>query len=586
LVIENFPGAEILGISIWLDDQMENKSFVSRQRLARYLQIPQEEYRLKFEKLIAEGIITEEKLEGIIEGSISSLKRPEELLIAGGIPKHGILRSLSEYYGLPWVEYSESLLPGDEVIGRLDLERLKETLWFPLSVSENSADVIVCDPDDPALTEEIQRTLKVERINKFISLPADLIRIIENNQDVNPNFPPSAGRTPLARVRTYLAEQRTQMAWYRTSMAKARTGLAFIRTGMSFISIALVLLMVFGIGYAIVPEMVLLGVGLLMTIDGVMSLPPRRMAKRRFDCQPTESTFGTTLLELTSSGDHPRVTRTGTVEGAAQLRDSWNRLSPLMKRRFLAIDRTDMAEERTILASYRTIMSRARTGLAFTRTGIASIGLGIALLRQFALGPWALFDSALIFSGTILTFEGFYWSFAGRHAAIESLKEMKIIERKTSIWEFMFPPLNKRINPSDLPSTLFIQGSPGIWGTTGLALERTLIAERRNVKARLRTIMARSRTGLALIRTGISIFSVGAGLLFYFGTGNVFWTVFNLILMATGAFLIGDGFYWHIPAEKIRKQFPYCFADMEITLPDYGKPASLWKKVVFSHDNS
>ncbi len=84
----------------------------------------------------------------------------------------------------------------------------------------------------------------------------------------------------------------------------------------------------------------------------------------------------------------------------------------------------------------------------------------------------------------------------------------------------------------------------------------------------------------------MSIFSVGAGLLFYFGTGNLFWTVFNLILMAVGAFLIGDGFYWHIPAEKVRKQFPYCYADMEIALPDYGKPASSWKKVVFRHDNS
>ncbi len=564
---------------------MENKSFVS-SRVTQDPQILREEYRIKFNKLVALGIITEEKLEAILRGSISSLKRPEELLTAAGIPKYEILRSLSEYYGLPSVEYKESLLAGEEIIGQLDLERLKEALWFPLSVSGNSADVIVCDPDDPAITEEIQRMLQVERINKLIVLPADLIRIIENNQDVNPNFPPSAGRTPLARVRTYLAEQRTQMSWYRTSMSKARLGLAFIRTGMSFVSIALVLLMVFGIGYAIVPEVVLLVVGLLMIIDGVASLPPRKLAQKQFGCRPTESTCGTSVLEMTSSGGRSRIPRTGVVEGAAELRTGWTRLSPVMKRRFLAIDRTDMAEERTVLASYRTIMSRARVGLAFTRTGIASIGLGIGLLREFSLGPWALFDSALIISGMILTLEGFYWFFPGRKAAVESLRDMKITEKKTSIWDFMFPPMNKRISPGDLPSGLFVQGSPGIWGTTGLALERTLIAERRNVKARLRTFMARSRTGLSLIRTGISMFSVGAGLLLYFGAGNVYWTIFDLVLMAIGAFLIGDGFYWHIPAEKMRKQFPYCFADMEMALPDYGKPSSLWKKVVFNHDNS
>jgi uncharacterized membrane protein YidH (DUF202 family) len=343
-------------------------------------------------------------------------------------------------------------------------------------------------------------------------------------------------------------------------------------------------LMVFGIGYAIVPEALLIGVGLLMTIDGLLCLPPRKLAKKSLALPATESTFGTTVLETASSGDHPSVRRTRQVEGAGLLRSRWKSLSPVMRRRFLAIDRTDMAEERTILANYRTIMSRARTGLAFTRTGIASVGLGIALLRQFAFGPWAIFDSALILAGTALTFEGFYWYFSGRQAGTKSLEDMEQITERKSIWDFMFPPINKRTSPGDLPATLFIQGAPGIWGTTGLALERTLIAERRNVKSRLRTFMARSRTGLALVRTGISIFSVGAGLLFYFGLSNLFWTVFNLILMAIGAVAIVDGFYWHFPAERVRIQFPYCFSDMEIALPDYGRPSSSWKKAVFSCD--
>jgi hypothetical protein len=144
------------------------------------------------------------------------------------------------------------------------------------------------------------------------------------------------------------------------------------------------------------------------SIDGMICLPPRKLAKKRFNCLPTESTFGTTFLELNSSGYHSWVTRTLPIEGADQLRARWNRLSPVMKRRFLAIDRTDLAEERTILANYRTIMARARTGLAFTRTGVASVGLGIALLRQFFSVPLTLFDSALIFIGTILTLEGYY----------------------------------------------------------------------------------------------------------------------------------------------------------------------------------
>ena len=187
--------------------------------------------------------------------------------------------------------------------------------------------------------------------------------------------------------------------------------------------------------------------------------------------------------------------RCGPIQGAEELRTRWNRLSPVMKRRFLAIDRTDLAEERTTLAGYRTTMARTRTGLAFTRTGTAFVGLGIALLRQFVPGPWTIFYSALIATGLIMILEGIRWYPAGRQAEVDSHRVVKAIQQKTSIWDVMFHPFAGNLNPEDLPPALSISGTqaPGIWGTTGLALDRTLIAERRNLKARLRTAMARSR---------------------------------------------------------------------------------------------
>jgi len=127
--------------------------------------------------------------------------------------------------------------------------------------------------------------------------------------------------------------------------------------------------------------------------------------------------------------------------------------------------------------------------------------------------------------------------------------------------------------------------SPGIWATTGLALERTVLAERRNVMARLRTVMARSRTGLAFIRTGMSISAVGAGLLVSFGASSPAWTALDVLLVASGLLFAGDGLAWHLPAERARRQLPYCFCDVEITVPDYGRPAHLWQTAVFSHDD-
>jgi uncharacterized membrane protein YidH (DUF202 family) len=322
-----------------------------------------------------------------------------------------------------------------------------------------------------------------------------------------------------------------------------------------------------------------------MAIDGVQwYLPSRKIDKNRIDYPATEATFGTTVLHMDHSGE---ILRTPPIEHASELRKLWNRLSPVMKRRFLAIDRTDLADERTILASYRTKMALARTGLAFTRTGVSFIGFGIALTKQFKPGWWSILDVASILVGITMVSEGFHWYIWGRHAGIQGIDAVRSISEKSSIWDFIFPPQHMRPDSDDSPLPLFLKAEqvPGILGTTGLALERTLIADRRNVKSRLRTVMARSRTGMAFIRTGTSIFSVGFGLLVYFGGGIAFSTLFNLILIFVGIALILDGLYWHIPAEKMRANFATCMEDMVIPMVDYGKPTSSWKKVVFSHDD-
>ncbi len=544
----------------------------------------------KFDRLVNRNLLTREELDQTLRVSEDSGDYPEEILVRRGIPKHEVLFCLSEYYGHPFIEYDENVAASYFVTRRLDMERQKSALWFPLSVKEESAEVIAYEPDSATVIEDIRKTLGVTKIDFVVALPSDLIRIIENSYDVNPNFPPSGARTPLAKVRTFLAERRSLLACYRTSLAKGRTGLAFIRTGLSFMTIALVLLKIFGTGYLTIVEVLLFVSGSVMTIDGLIwYLPARRVARKKLHCAPTEATWGTTVLEVSNPGNNPYFHRTGPVKGADELRAGWSSLSPVMRRRFLASDRTDFAEERTILACYRTIMARARTGLAFTRTGIAFAGLGIALLRQQShVGPWTIFYSSLILVGALMLMEGFHWYLPGRRAGQEGFQSVIKMGNHDTIWDFVFPPSHKRPNWEEVSFALFLRKacSPGIWATTGLALERTVLAERRNVMARLRTVMARSRTGMAFIRTGMSISAVGAGLLVYFGLGSAPWSVFNFVLLAAGLLLIADGLYWHIPAEKIRRQFPYCFGDMEIVVPDYGKPTCNWGKAVFTNDES
>jgi uncharacterized membrane protein YidH (DUF202 family) len=543
--------------------------------------------RKKFERLMKRGVLSGDELDRLIRESATSGSVLEEMLIGRGVPKHEILLCLSEYYNAPFAEYDEGVIVSQQIIRRVDMERLKRVLWLPLSIQQDAAEVIACYPDDPVVIEDIQKTLHVKTVEFRVALSADLIRIIEHNQDLNPGLPPSAGRTPLAKVRTFLADRRSMLSYIRTVLAKGRTGLAFLRTGLSFITISLVLFRIFGEGYLIVVEVLLIVTGVVMTIDGLKwYLPARKVGDKHVDCTSTEPTGGSTVLQVSSPGDEPIFSRSGEVVGAEKLRSGWNNLSPVMRRRFLASDRTDLAEERTVLACYRTLMARARTGLSFTRTGIAFIGIGIGLLRHYHDGLWVALDGALIILGAVMVAEGFYWYLPGRHAGAKSSQAVTSSETKPSIWDAVFPLVFKHGNLETirvpLPPVKGFQ-SPGIWATTGLALERTLLAERRNVMARLRTVMARSRTGMAFIRTGMSISAVGLGLLVYFGAGNAWWTIFDAALILSGLLFIADGLYWHLPAENTRRQFPYCFGEMEIALPDYGTPSRSWKKAVFSH---
>lgn len=543
----------------------------------------------KFQRLIRRGLLSEKDLEDIISESKASGSYPEDLLLTKGIPKQELLFCLSEYYGCAFMEYDENITASYFITMRFDMERQKKALWLPLSITKESAEVIAYNPDDPSRIEDIKKTLDVDALHFTVALPSDLIRIIENSYDVNPGFPASGGRTSLAKVRTFLADRRSLMACYRTSYARGRTGLAFIRTGISFVATALLLLRIFGIGYLTIFEAVLFGAGLAMTVDGLIwYIPVRKIGREKLACAITGATWGTTVLEVSNLGNSPLFRRTAEIDGAAELRAKWSDLSPVMRRRFLASDRTDLAEERTGLACYRTVMAYARTGLAFTRTGTAFAGLGIAMLRQFHAGPWTFFDAAIISFGVLMSVEGFYWYLPGRRAGKEGLAAAVRMGEKKTIWDFVFPSSPRRTDNGESPSLLLLRKacSPGIWATTGLALERTMLAERRNVMARLRTIMARSRTGMAFIRTGMSISAVGAALLVYFGAVHIEWAIFDSSLILAGLLLVADGLRWHVPAEKIKGQFPYCFGDMEIAVPDYGTPACNWGKAVFSNERT
>lgn len=506
------------------------------------------------------------------------------------LKKEQQLDELSSRYPWPVVEYEEGLTASQGILRKLDVDTLRTELWLPVAWTADQAEVIVCDPEDADLLARIRKTLGVEKLTFRVATRPDLIRLIENSADLNDHFPVNGGRTPLAKIRTYLAGQRTRYSAQRTRFARSRTGLALARTGVALTSIGVAFLRLFGGGTWLFFEIPLLVFGILAMIDGLLwYLPARKESNAIKTYRPYAVPAEYSALDVQDPGGQMLFQRSPVVAGATALREAWDALSPVERRRFLANDRTDLAEERTILAYLRTMMAKARTGLAFARTGVAFAAIGIGFIRKFPPGPWSIFDWSLIAIGIFMLVEGFLWYHPGRDAANRALEAVGHAHGKRGPWDAIFPSLclyTRKLDP--VTEANGEQARPGVFATTGLALERTVLADKRNGMSRLRTVMARARTGMAFIRTGFSIMTVGAGLYIYFGfTGHVdiLWTVFDTFLVIMGLYLIADGLRWYLPAEKVKRRSPFVDNDFEIADADYSLPKSAWKRTHYPHEH-
>ena len=464
--------------------------------------------------------------------------------------------------------------------GRGALSAMRAGRWVPVRRVDGAV-LVAAESPSQAVAQAAREALGVDVVRLAAADAALVGRILDNTMDVCPGFPPEASRLDLAKVRTYLAGRRSFLAGFRTTLARGRTGLSMFRTGIAFLTVVLVLLRVFGLGLTLPLEALILCAGVFFIIDGIIwYLPARRMSRRglpRAVPVPDPALGNTGVLAVSANELWPCFRWLPLVPGAQALRDGWAALSPIARRRFYAMDRTSLALERTTLAELRSVMARSRTGLALGRTGIAVSGVGIALIRQFHHGPWDIASYGLLAMGSVMALEGLSWYLPARRVGGLCQEAMCRANACPSPRTLGAPPDgDARRTATAAREDTAAPPSEGVLGTTGLALERVILAERRIVMARLRTQMARGRTGLSFMRTGFNAVAVGLGLLTWFGLSAPAWTVFDLTLMAGGGVLIVDGLRWYLPADRARRGTDLCTADFELAVPDYAVPESRW----------
>ena len=109
-----------------------------------------------YNRLVTRGVISREALDRLIQETQSSGAALEDLLLRAGVPKHEILFCLAAQYACPFVEFDEGLIVSQQIVRRMDMERLKRALWLPVSISKEKAEVIACSPGDPQLLEDVR----------------------------------------------------------------------------------------------------------------------------------------------------------------------------------------------------------------------------------------------------------------------------------------------------------------------------------------------------------------------------------------------------------------------------------------------
>ncbi len=375
----------------------------------------------EFSALADWKILTDDQLRDAMTQSRARGIAPENILLSEyGVPKHILLRALSEYYQCPSFEYDERLPIPPDVLTGLSSEVLSRGLWMPVMKDIHGTVLIATRfPDSPEVHEEVSRYIKAVNYEFRVCLSDDVRWFIQDFLHEKPGLLIGTERTGLAYWRNTMAQWRTRLACYRTDLAKARTGLAFQRWGLGTVAIANTLLQNKNASGTPALYFFMLFLGSVIFFYGL----PSYMKIRRSRMTPpghhtlVEVTAATLhFLEnyhfLENTGAESRTKGTMLARMGDMLADHCTILYPSPSSRVrtqLARERNVLAAQRTIAACYRTIYARARTGLAFMRTGFSFMSIGIGLISYFGLGLLTSFDLYLVFAGILMFVDGILW---------------------------------------------------------------------------------------------------------------------------------------------------------------------------------
>jgi len=136
----------------------------------------------KFGALVAGNRITQAELDNAIAESRKGAQDLEAILLDKyKIPKTELVKSLSQFYKCPHVEYDEKIIPDPELVKPLNIEFLKKNFWMPLRRDKTVIEVLIDDPNDLDKIQDIKRSFPGQSIKFSVCLRRDIGQFIKRS---------------------------------------------------------------------------------------------------------------------------------------------------------------------------------------------------------------------------------------------------------------------------------------------------------------------------------------------------------------------------------------------------------------------
>jgi type II secretory ATPase GspE/PulE/Tfp pilus assembly ATPase PilB-like protein len=134
----------------------------------------------KFDYLLEHHLVTQKELNKAIADARTK-KEPIEALLTREyrVPKAEIGKSLSKYYKVSFIEFSNTFaIPGDLLAG-LKVPFMRSNFWVPLRMEEDKPAIAVDNPHDLKKIDEIKALFPGKQLKLYVALRDDILEFIK-----------------------------------------------------------------------------------------------------------------------------------------------------------------------------------------------------------------------------------------------------------------------------------------------------------------------------------------------------------------------------------------------------------------------